>query len=166
MSHKGPRHRHTDVDSLAIWNRYAVFRAFNSGQNVVMLTTASVCIDRLVRLSVRVRQKSPDWPEVKVHESNMLNLTCRLPVDGLLDLIDLTSCSKFRCLYIAEWNGGEGYHQYWRPMASNVSCIQERRSGNLEFWNACTIRLLLSAASTFQLQQSILPHIIKQLQDK
>ena len=80
MSLKGPWRRHTDVDSLAIWNRYTVFRASNSGQNVVRLTTASVWSDHLVRLSVRVRQKSPDGLEVKVHESNMLNLTCRLLV--------------------------------------------------------------------------------------
>ena len=45
-------------------------------------------------------------PEVEVYDSNTLNLTSRLPVDGLVNPADLTSCSKFRCLYISDWVGG------------------------------------------------------------
>ena len=30
----------------------------------------------------------------------------RSPVDGLVNPGDLTSCSKFRCLYISDWDGG------------------------------------------------------------
>ena len=45
-------------------------------------------------------------PEVEVYDSNTLNLTSRLPVDGLVNPWDLTSCSKFQCLYISDWHGG------------------------------------------------------------
>ena len=45
-----------------------------------------------------------ETPEVKVYDSN---LTSRLPVGGLVNPMDLTSCSKFRCLYISNcWGGG------------------------------------------------------------
>ena len=44
--------------------------------------------------------------EVEMYDLNTLNLTSRLPVDGFVDPWNLTSCSKFRCLYIADWNGG------------------------------------------------------------
>ena len=44
--------------------------------------------------------------EVEVYDSNTLNLTSRLPVSGLADPSDLTSCSKFRCLYISDLRGG------------------------------------------------------------
>ena len=53
-----------------------------------------------------------EWtPEVEVYDSNTLNLTSRLPVDGLEDPGDLTSCSKFRCLYISDWLGGGVIHR-------------------------------------------------------
>ena len=41
-------------------------------------------------------------PEVEVYDSNTLKLTDRLPVDGLVSPADLTACSQFRCLYIAD----------------------------------------------------------------
>ena len=40
---------------------------------------------------------------MEVYDSNTLNLTRRLPVDGLEGPWDMTSCSKFRCLYISDW---------------------------------------------------------------
>ena len=43
--------------------------------------------------------------EVQMYDSNTFNLTSRLQVDGLADPVDLTSCSKFRCLYISDWDG-------------------------------------------------------------
>ena len=46
-------------------------------------------------------------PEVEVYESTTLNLTNRFPVDGLENPGDLTSCGKFRCLYISDWTGRE-----------------------------------------------------------
>ena len=52
-----------------------------------------------------VREVTPGGPEVEVYVSNMLNLTGRLPVDGLVDPIDLTSCNKFRCVYATDWIG-------------------------------------------------------------
>ena len=44
-------------------------------------------------------------PGVEVYDSNTLHLTSRLPVDGLVYPKDLTSCSMFQCLYIADWDG-------------------------------------------------------------
>ena len=44
-------------------------------------------------------------PEVEVYDSNMLNLTRRIPIAGLVHPYDLSSCSKFRCLYIADKTG-------------------------------------------------------------
>ena len=40
--------------------------------------------------------------EVELYDSNTLKLTSRIPVDGLVDPWDMTSCRKFRCLYIAD----------------------------------------------------------------
>ena len=45
--------------------------------------------------------------EVEVYDLNTLNLTSRLPVDGLVYPKDLTSSNKFRCLYISDWRGRE-----------------------------------------------------------
>ena len=45
--------------------------------------------------------------EVEVYDSNTLNLTSRLLVDRLVNPVDLASCSKFRCLYIADGHGEE-----------------------------------------------------------
>ena len=48
------------------------------------------------------RQKTPDGPEVPVYDSKTFHLRSRLPVDRLVNPLDLTSCSKFRCLHIAD----------------------------------------------------------------
>ena len=45
--------------------------------------------------------------EVEVHDSNTFNLTSCLPIGGWACPSDLTSCSKFRCLYIANWRGSD-----------------------------------------------------------
>ena len=55
-----------------------------------------------------VRYKTRD---MEVYDSNTLNLTSLLPVDGLVDPQDLTSCSKFRCLYIVDWAEGDLIHR-------------------------------------------------------
>ena len=47
---------------------------------------------------------------MEVYDSNTLNLSSRFPVDGLVNSVDLTSCSNFNCLYIAGWVD-EGIHR-------------------------------------------------------
>ena len=43
--------------------------------------------------------------ELEVYDLNTLKQTSCLPVDGLQNPSDMTSCSKFRCLYISDWIG-------------------------------------------------------------
>ena len=46
-----------------------------------------------------------DTREMEIYNSGTLMLTNRLQVDGLKNPRDLTSCSKFRCLYISDGGG-------------------------------------------------------------